>query len=63
MRLFKVSYPMFDVVEIVREHQHRCHICRRDFSCSRLECGIEDRYAVCDSPACIAEFEGKEETQ
>lgn len=54
--LFRSS-PMFDSVEIVQTHEHCCIICGDPFACSRPDCGIEDQYAVCLKPACIAEWE------
>ena len=40
-------------------HTHNCHICKQDFKCNNIECGIEDEYAVCYNQECINKFEGK----
>ena len=39
-------------------HKHTCSICRQEFKCLVLvACFIEDRYAVCDRPECIIEWD------
>ena len=39
-------------------HKHTCIVCHRIFHCRVLiKCFIEDRYAVCDKPKCVAEWE------
>lgn len=44
-------------------HGHRCHICEGIFTCSRENCGIEDKYAVCQKVACMAEWEAPERNE
>ncbi len=56
MSLFKTS-PMFDSVEIVREHVHVCSQCSERFVCSIHECTMVNKYAVCSKPECVARWE------
>ena len=59
-RLIPTS-PLYDKVEVIPVHEHTCCICTHTFACTRENCRIENRYAVCASTICIQEWDSFED--